>query len=189
MIRSGALASFKRKEKRGVEWAFNSTFTFLERKENLLIRPSAASVLALLCGSLVAQTTPTRPTVLVTSGTEAVSSTNATGAATRVGGVVVGSAGSNTSTYEHSEVWEVVRRFSEGCLAATFVTNPETPHTMTIHTDYEKFSSIVLGKLVLYQLSLLDEAANPLYVTKKNYLRREVKPICKVIEQRIGSAK
>jgi hypothetical protein len=67
------------------------------------------------------------------------------------------------------------------------VTNPETPHTLTIHTDYEKISSLVGGKMVLYQLSLLDETANPLYVSKKNYLRREIKPICKVIGLRAGA--
>jgi hypothetical protein len=145
----------------------------------LLIRLTAA--IALLCGSLAAQSGPSRPTVLVTSVTEAVTTTSATGAATHVGGVVVGTAGSSTSTYEHSEVWEVIRRFSEECPVATFVTNPETPHTLTIHTDYEKIRSLVVGQMVLYQLSLLDETGNPLYVSKKNYLRREIKPICKVI--------
>ena len=145
----------------------------------MLIRLTAATVL--LCGHLAAQSVPARPTVLVTSGAEAVTSTDATGAATHVGGVVIGSAGSGTSTYEHSEVWEVIRRFSEECPLATFVTNPETPHMMTIHTDYEKINSLVVGQMALYQLSLLDETGNPLYVAKKNYLRREIKPICKVI--------
>jgi hypothetical protein len=140
----------------------------------LLIRRTAA--LTLLCVSAAAQSAPTRPTVLVASGTEAVTSTNATGAATRIGGVVVGSAGSSTIAYEHSEVWEVVHRFSEECPVATFVTNPETPHTLTIHTDYQKMNSLMLGTVVLYQLVLLDETANPLYVSKKEFLRREVSP-------------
>jgi len=146
-----------------------------------------AATIALLCGSLGAQSAPARSAILVTAGTEAITSTNTTGAATHVGAVVVGSAGSSTSTYEHSEVWEVIRRFSEECPVATFVTNPDTPHTLTIHTDYQKISSLVMGQVVLYQLSLLDEAGNPLYVSKKNYLRREIKPICKVIELRTGA--
>lgn len=85
-------------------------------------------------------------------------------------------------------MWEVIRRFSEECPAATFVTNPQTPHTLTIHTDYEKFSSLVMGRMVLYQFSLLDGEGNPLYVSKNNYLRREIKPICKVIGLRAGAA-
>lgn len=131
------------------------------------------------------QTPPSRPTVLVTASSETDSATSVTGAATAVGPVAVGTAGANTSTYEHSEVWEVVRRFNEECPAATFVTNPETPHTLTIHTDYEKVNGgLVMGTVVLYQLVLLDHANNPLYVSKKNWLRREIKPICKVIERR-----
>jgi hypothetical protein len=59
------------------------------------------------------QTATSRPTVLVTASTEIDSATSAAGAATNVGGVVVGAAGANTSTYQHSEVWEVVRRFTE----------------------------------------------------------------------------
>lgn len=82
----------------------------------------------------------------------------------------------------------MIRRFSEECPATTFVTNPETPHTLTIHTDYEKINSLVVGQMVLYQLSLLDETGNPLYVSKKNYLRREIKPICKVIGLRASAA-
>ena len=60
---------------------------------------------------------------------------------------------------------------------------------MTVHTDYEKVGSVVLGKVTLYQLSLLDEFNNPIFVTKKNYLYREIKPICKIIEQRTKSTK
>ena len=127
-----------------------------------------------------------RPTILVTSGSEAVTSTSTTGGATRVGNTVIGSGGSSTSTYEHSEVWEVVRRFSSDCPGATFVTNPETPHTMTVHTDYEKVGSPLFGQLKLYQLSLLDDAGNPLFVSKKNYLYRQIKPVCKVISERVA---
>jgi len=97
----------------------------------------------------------------------------------------VGAAGTDTSIYEHSEVWEVVRRFGEECPAASFVTNPQTPHSLTIHTDYEKVSSLMTGTVILYQLVLLDSANNPLYISKKNWLRREIKPICKVIEQHL----
>ena len=125
----------------------------------------------------------TRPTVLVVASTETTTTSNATGAATKVGGVVVGTAGQSSSTYEHSEVWEVVRRFSAECPSAIFVTNPETPHTFTIHTDYVKSHGLVTGGLVLYQLALLDAANNPLYVSKKNWLYREIKPICKSIER------
>jgi hypothetical protein len=128
-------------------------------------------------------TTASNPTVLVTASSETDNATSATGAATKVGGVVVGGAGANSSTYEHSEVWEVARRFSEECPAASFVTNPQTPHTLTIHTDYQKAGSMLTGQIVLYQLVLLNSENNPLYISKKNYLRREVKPICKVIEQ------
>ena len=79
---------------------------------------------------------------------------------------------------------EVVRRFSDECPAATFVTNPQTPHSLTIHTDYQKVHSM-MGTFVLYQLVLLDSGNNPLMVTKKDWLRREVKPICKVIQQQL----
>jgi len=125
-----------------------------------------------------------RPTVLVTATTETDTSTAGSGAATRVGGIAVGTAGASSSTYEHSEVWEVVRRFSDECPAATFVTNPQTPHSLTIHTDYQKVHSM-MGTFVLYQLVLLDSGNNPLMVTKKDWLRREVKPICKVIQQQL----
>lgn len=96
--------------------------------------------------------------------------------------MVVGGTGSSASVYVHSEVWEVVRRFSEECPAATFVTNPQTPHTMTIHTDYQKINNFPLGSIQLYQLALLDHNGNPLYVSKKNYLKREIKPICGAIQ-------
>ena len=132
-----------------------------------------------------AQITQSRVTILVTASNETVTATRTTGAATVVGHVAVGTAGANTSTYEHSEVWEVVRRFSEECPAATFVTNPDTPHTMTIHTDYQKVNGgFIMGSAVLYQLVLLDQTNNPLYVSKKNWLKREIKPICKIIQKK-----
>lgn len=144
-------------------------------------------VLLLVLGSLItgAALAQTRPTVLVTASRELDKATSTTGAATKVGGVAVGAAGTDTSIYEHSEVWEVVRRFGEECPAASFVTNPQTPHSLTIHTDYEKVSSLMTGTVILYQLVLLDSANNPLYISKKNWLRREIKPICKVIEQHL----
>jgi hypothetical protein len=129
------------------------------------------------------QSTPSRLTVLITATTESDTTVSASGAATKVGGVVLGSGGSSSSTYEHSEVWEVVRRFADECPAANFVTNPQTPHNLTIHTDYQKEHSSVLGTVALYQLVLLDNSNNPLYVSKKDWLRREIKPICKMIEQ------
>lgn len=150
--------------------------------------PALRAALVFLTFNLVTQAHP-QSTVLVTSGIEAVASTSTTGGSTKVGNTVLGTAGTSTSTYEHSEVWEVVRRFSTECPAATFVINPATPHTMTVHTDYEKVGSVVLGKVTLYQLSLLDEFNNPIFVTKKNYLYREIKPICKIIEQRTKSTK
>ena len=159
------------------------TATRLNLKEEIMKRSLAA---LLLFGSLAmmgACAQQTRPTVLVTASTESDSSTNATGAATNVGGVVVGTAGANSSTYEHSEVWEVVRRFNTECPAASFVTNPQSPHTLTIHTDYQKISGVFMGGAILYQLVLLDNANNPLYVSKKNWLYREIKPICKVIQK------
>jgi len=131
-----------------------------------------------------AQITQSRVTILVTASNETVTASRATGAATVVGHVAVGTAGTNTSTYEHSEVWEVVRRFNEGCPTAIFVTNPETPHSLTIHTDYEKVNGgLLMGTVILYQLVLLDQTNNPLYVSKKNWLRREIKPICKIIQK------
>jgi hypothetical protein len=159
------------------------------RRDGKMARSFAA--LALVFGSVLAsdvvaqqpQAPPTRLTVLVTASSETDSATSAAGAATKVGGVVVGGAGANTSTYEHSEVWEVVRRFSEECSAASFVTNPLTPHTLTIHADYQKVSGVLMAGTVLYQLVLLDGAGNPLYVSKKNWLYREIKPICKVIQK------
>jgi hypothetical protein len=144
---------------------------------------SLASLMILSCTLCVAQRpSAPRPTVLITSGVENDSVASMDGAATRVGGVLVGTAGASTSSYEHSEVWEVFRRFAAECPAAIFVTNPETPHTLTVHTDYQKVPTMI-GPIVLYQLSLLDSAGNPLYVTKKDYLRREIKPICKGIER------
>lgn len=122
--------------------------------------------------------------VLVTASSETDSTTSATGAATQVGGVVVGSAGENTSTYEHSEIWEVVRRFQAECPAASFTTNPRTPHDFTIHVDYQKVNGgLLIGAVDLYQLVLLDKANNPIYVSKKNWLRREIKPVCKAIRR------
>jgi hypothetical protein len=141
----------------------------------------AYASLALLSSAAITQEAAKRPTILVTAGNETETSTSVSGAATKVGGVAVGAAASDTSTYEHSEIWEVVRRFSAECPAATFVVNPETPHTLTIHTDYEKAPTLV-GKIILYQLSLLDAWHNPLYISKKNYLYREIKPICRAIQ-------
>ncbi len=121
--------------------------------------------------------------MLVAGRSEIDSTTGATGAATNVGGVIVGTGGADTSTYEHSEVWEVVRRFKEECPSASFVTNPQTPHTLTIDVDYQKVNGgFLMGTVTLYQLVLLDSGKNPLYVSKKNWLRREIKPICKVIQ-------
>lgn len=129
-------------------------------------------------------TPPPHTVVLITATSETDTATSATGAATAIGRVAVGTAGTNTSTYEHSEVWEVVRHFSEECSAATFVTNPATPHSLTIHVDYQKVSGgFLLGTIVVYQLALLDHANNPLYVSKKELLHRQIKPICKVIQQ------
>ena len=156
------------------------------------MKPLAALLLVLgfLCADANAkskqqQTTTSQPTVLVTAKTETDSATSATGAATNVGGVIVGTGGANTSTYEHSETWEVVRRFTEECPSASFVTNPQTPHSLTVHVDYEKVNGgFVMGTVTLYQLVLLDSANNPLYVSKKNWLRREIKPICNIIQRR-----
>jgi hypothetical protein len=111
---------------------------------------TAASSLLFTCLALLApaafpQQPPSRPTVLITAQIESDTSTSTSGAATRVGDVVIAGGGRSSSAYEHSEAWEVVRRFSEECQAATFVTNPQTPHTFTIHTDYQKVSSIVIG--------------------------------------------
>ncbi|MGH9520163.1 MAG: hypothetical protein ACRD2D_10955 [Terriglobales bacterium] len=131
------------------------------------------------------RTTMPRPTVLVTASTETDSTTTATGAATNVGSVIVGTGGANTSTYEHSEVWEVVRRFEKECPSASFVTNRQTPHTLTVQVDYQKLNGgFLMGTVTLYQLVLLDSVKNPLYVSKKNWLRREIKPICKIIQKR-----
>jgi hypothetical protein len=130
------------------------------------------------------QNAVSRRTILVTASSETDTATSVTGAATSVGHVAVGAAGANSSTYEHSEVWEAVRRFNEECSVATFVTNPETPHDLTIHVDYQKANAgMLVGTVVVYQLVLLDHANNPLYVSKKNWLRREIKPICRVIQQ------
>jgi hypothetical protein len=128
--------------------------------------------------------TPGPLTVLVTSATEVVMSKSADGVATKIGPTVVGGVGSTASTYEHSEVWEVVRRLTEGCPSATFVTNPQTPHTLTIRTDYTKGHGPVAGGMVIYQLVLLDSSENPLYVSKKDWLHREIKPICAAIQKR-----
>lgn len=125
-----------------------------------------------------------RITVLVTAADEVDTSVATGGAATKIGGAVVGGASGSASTYEHSEVWEVVRRFSAECPVASFVTNPQTPHTLTIHADYTKQHSLMTGTMVIYQLVLLDKDGNPLYVAKKNWLYREVKPICGVIATR-----
>ncbi|HEV2463547.1 MAG TPA: hypothetical protein VGT04_07070 [Acidobacteriaceae bacterium] len=124
-----------------------------------------------------------RPTVLVTSATETDRSVSIAGAATNVSGVALGTGEANSSTYQHSEVWEVVRRLQDGCPAALFVTDPQTPHSLTVHVDYQKVNGVFAMGNVLYQLVVLDSAHNPLYVSKKNWLRREVKPVCKVIER------
>jgi hypothetical protein len=127
-------------------------------------------------------------TVLVTSSQETDSASSVAGLGTKAGPVVIGTVASTTSVYEHSEVWEVVRRFSEECPGTAFVTNPATPHSLTIRTEYEKVPGTLMGTLVVYQLVLLDSQNNPLYVSKKNWLRREVKPVCKVIHQSLGNA-
>lgn len=125
-----------------------------------------------------------RPTILVTAQTEIDHSVSASGGATQVGGVVLGAMGANGSVYKHSEVWEVVRRFDAECEAAIFVTNPQTPHSMTVHVDYEKVNGgLLLGNKDIYQLILLDNQNNPLFVSKKNWLRREVKPVCRAIRR------
>ncbi|MBV8630127.1 MAG: hypothetical protein JOZ83_04330 [Silvibacterium sp.] len=123
------------------------------------------------------------PTVLITGSAETDTTVNATGAGVQVGNAVVGGAGGTKSTYEHSELWEVARRFQEECPKATFVTNSATPHTLTIQTDYQKLSGLVFGGENLFQLVLLDAAGNPVYISKKNWLRREIKPVCKAISQ------
>lgn len=123
---------------------------------------------------------PRGAVILVTAGEEVETSASAAGGATAIGPAVVGGAHANSSTYIHSEVWDVVRHLSQDCPAATYVTNPSTPHTLTVHVDYERIHSLVVDRL--YQLALLDANGNPLFVGKKTYLSRQIKPLCAAIQ-------
>ena len=145
--------------------------------------PVLLLILGSFCASACAAMTSTRPVILVTAQTETDTTTSAGGAATRVGGVVIAGGGADSSTYEHSVVWEVVRRLTSECPSATYVVNPATPHTLTIHVDYFTRGHLLGTPLVFYQLVLLDDS-NPVFISKQAYLRQTIKPTCKAIKQR-----
>jgi hypothetical protein len=148
------------------------------------MRAANVGLASVACMALaMAAQTPAKgkPVVLITGAAETQTAASASGGAGLIGHAVIGSANGSSSTYEHSEVWEVVRRFTQDCPAATFVTNPETPHALTIHVDYQKVPVVLMGDLVIYQLALLDATNNPLFVTKKEKINAEIKPVCKLI--------
>lgn len=142
----------------------------------------AFALLLIFC--LVAQahaTTAPKPRVLLIGKSEYAAATNVTGGAIGGRNAVVGTASGTTIYTEHSETWEAMRRFSDECKGISLVTNPDQPHDYTIVMDYEKVSAGILGHIALYQLATLKPDGTPVLITKKNYLRRLVKPTCEAI--------
>ena len=123
----------------------------------------------------------TKPRVLIVGKSQFSAATTVTGGAVSVGRAVVGGASGDTVYTEHSETWEAMRRFTDECKGISMVTNPAQPHDFTVVMDYEKISTMVLGKVALYQLATLKPDGTPVLITKKNYLRRLVKPTCEAI--------
>lgn len=122
-----------------------------------------------------------KPRVLIIGKSEFAAATTVTGGGIAAGRAVLGNASSNTIYTEHSETWEAMRRFTEDCQGVALVTDPDQPHDFTVVMDYEKVSAGLLGHVGLYQLATLTPTGAPIFITKKNYLRRLVKPTCEAI--------
>lgn len=142
---------------------------------------SVLFILFCLSIKMTGQSAPTKPRVLIVGKSAYSASTSTTGGAVAAGHFVVGGASSDTVYTEHSEVWEAMRRFTDECKEVSLVTNPDQPHDFTVVLDYEKVNAGIMGHVGLYQLATLKPDGTPVLITKKNYLRRLVKPTCEAI--------
>lgn len=125
--------------------------------------------------------TSSKPRVLIIGSTEYDTVHNATGGGAVIGRFAVGSSSGTTSTTEHTETWEAIRRFMEECPAIIPTSDPNQPYDLVVKMDYQKMPANVLGVTNLYQLIAMTKDGTPISITKKNYLRREIKPTCKSI--------
>lgn len=143
---------------------------------------TAAAVMAAFA-TLPTTAQTNKPIVLILGSSEVDAVSHSSGAAGTAGGVIVGSSSGSSTFAEHSEVWEAARRFVDDCHSITTITDPSKPHDLVVRMDYEVVDGgIILGKMRLYQLATILPDGSPLFITKKNYLRRLIKPTCKAIE-------
>lgn len=125
-----------------------------------------------------------KPRVLITGHDAYTEAVQANGSGVAVGRAVLGSASGTKTFSQHSEVWEVTRHFMDECKGVSVVTDPAAAHDYTVLIDTQTFSSVLLGTNTLYQLVALGSDGNPVFVTKKEFLKREIKPTCKAILER-----
>lgn len=142
---------------------------------------SVLFILFCLSIQMAGQSAPTKPRVLIIGKSEFSAASTTTGGGLVAGNIAVGAASTDTVYTEHSETWEAMRRFADDCKEVSLVTDPKQPHDFTVVMDYEKISSMVLGHVGLYQLATLKPDGTPILITKKNYLRRLIKPTCQAI--------
>ena len=74
----------------------------------------------------------------------------------------------------------MTRRFLDDCPQASFTTDPSAAYDYAVRLDYQKFNMLI-GPNALYQVVVLNHSQEPLYIHRKDYLKREIKPACKAI--------
>ena len=129
-----------------------------------------------------------KPRVLLLGQVETQKTKQTSGVGAAGNNVALGSVRTTESTNEHSELWETARRFLQDCPAVSVTTDPSTPYDYAVRLDYEKMPMNLFGIQALYQLTVLNPQQEPLYVHRKDYLYREVKPACKAIMKNWQSA-
>jgi hypothetical protein len=134
-----------------------------------------------ICGGLAPaqDSSGKRPVVLVVGKDQITASASGAGFAVPVGSAVVGGAGKNEVIGTHSELPEVSRRFLESCPDVQLTLNAEAAHDYTVAVDVQHVGGLI--SVDLYQLMTLNGKGDPVFVTKKQYLRRIVKPTCAFI--------
>lgn len=127
--------------------------------------------------STLAQSPATkRPIVLLVAKDQITASADAAGLAVPVGSAVVASGSKRTVLGVHSELPEVSRRFLEACPEVHLTLDANATPDYTIAVDVQHYPGLI--SIDLYQLMTLNGKREPVFVTKKNSLRRLVKPTC-----------
>ena len=122
-----------------------------------------------------------KPRVLLVADAETNITKQGSGIGAAPSGIAVGAGQSSQTVSQHSELWETARRFLQDCPDVTVTTDTTAPYDYAVRLDYQKVMGPLFSPIALYQLAVLNPSQEPLYVHKKDYLRREIKPACKAI--------